>query len=128
MSKSLPGTFVITIYDLKLKTNIGSYLDKMDPFVIVSLGKKKNQTKVKNDAGLNAIYNEVFEIPRIDEEELLFEVVDENSGGNKAAAYKEVAVHDYLYGRIDEKLVLNLSYKGKHEGTLTVGIAFKENK
>lgn len=98
----------------------------MDPSIVVSLGKKRVQTKIKKDAGLNATFDEVFELPRIDEEELIFEVVDENSGEKKAAAYKEVAAHDYLYGRVDEKLVLNLNYKGKFEGTLIVGIAFKE--
>lgn len=101
--------------------------DKMDPYILVSIGMNVKRTKTKKDAGKKAEYNEELLINRTKEEEIGFEVFDENEGkDDKIIAYAYLSVNQFIFAPIMEKTTLKLSYKGKNAGYVNIGIEFKE--
>ena len=87
------GKLVICVKKANL-THDTELMGKMDPYVVLKVGKVQQKTTVKPDAGKNPIWNESFEFPTRNGDSLELTVYD-----------KEESLSDDVVGRTD--LLLN---------------------
>jgi len=102
------------------------YVDKIDPYVKVCLGKDYQKTDVAKKAGCNPIWNNEFVFKNIDLEKnvIRFEVWDHNFLKDSALGSCEYALCNLLQVQNHFNGGLVLLYKGISAGTLYCDIQF----
>lgn len=116
----------ISVLDGLFTHDVGGVFDKMDPFIIFSLGAIKAQTQTKKDSGRKAIFNENFDLQRTFEDELTIMALDYQENQNhRGIGQAFVSVKECVHSLDVIKFRgVKLWYKEEEAGTLNFDLKF----
>jgi Ca2+-dependent lipid-binding protein len=120
------GTLEVIVVEAKnLKSSL---MDKTDPYVVLTVGGKKQKTTVKNNAGKQAEWNEKFQFDIFDGvSEMYVEVWDDDAGKDDLRGSKVIDLNNAF----DKKTVdasFSLTHHDKHAGDIKLVIYFNPRK
>lgn len=116
----------INVLDGVFTRDVGGIFDKMDPFIIFTLGVNKTQTKIKKDSGSKAVFNENLEMQRTSEDELGVIVLDyQDNLKHRGIGQAFISIKECVYSNEVFKFRgVKLWYKEEEAGSINFDVKF----
>ena len=101
-------------------------LGKMDPYVLIFVGDKKERTKTHKNAGKNPAWFDEFEFYKKNEETLFFEVHDDDTGKDDLIGSGSISLDPICVEKpVKFSNSAKIFYKGKYAGDVYFELDFK---